>query len=76
MPREQHEAEAALQKLGQHIRAGYAKLHPISDRSLETVRTSERQQWEQEQQAKRTPKPTQAPAKGKSRKPPEPGFEP
>ena len=73
MPREQQDAEAALRKLGQRLRAGHAVRHPISDRSLETVRTSVRAQWEQEQQAKRT-KPTRQP-KTRHRKPDEPGPE-
>ena len=53
MPREIKQAEAALQKLGQRVRAGWAKKHPISKRSLETVRTTVREQWELEQIAKR-----------------------
>ena len=74
MPREPKQAEAALQKLGQRIRAGWAKKHPISQRSLETVRTTVREQWEVEQKAKRERMKTQKPpskAKGKDR-----GIEP
>ena len=61
MPREPKDAEAALKKLGQRIRAGGAKKHPISERSRQTVRTTVREVWEQEQKVKReraqSPKP-------------------
>jgi hypothetical protein len=73
MPNQKTDAETALQKLGQRIRAGWAKQHPVPDQSLETVRTTVRQEWEQEQQAKRTKKPT-APTKTRHRKPDEPDL--
>lgn len=60
MPSEQRDAEAALKKLGQRVRAGWAKKHPISERSRQTVRTTVREIWEQEQKAK-TAKPFPAP---------------
>lgn len=53
MPREPRDAEAALKKLGQRVRAGWAKKHPITERSRQTVRTAVREQWELEQKAKR-----------------------
>ena len=53
MPREIKQAEAALQKLGQRVREGWAKKHPISERSRQTVRTAVREVWEQEQKIKR-----------------------
>jgi len=53
MAEQNKDAEAALTKLGQRVRAGWAKKHPISERSLETVRTTTREVWEQEQKAKR-----------------------
>jgi len=59
-PREQHEAVIALQKLGQRVRAVYAKQLPIPQRSLEMVRTTVHEQYDQEQAAK----------------PSEPGIEP
>jgi hypothetical protein len=75
MPREIKQAEAALTALGQRVRAGWAKKHPISARSRETVRTTVREQWEIEQKAKRTksvaPKPPSK-NKGKGRS----GIEP
>ena len=74
MPREQKEAEGALQKLGQRIRAGWSKQHPVPNQSLETIRTTVRQDWEQDQQAKRTKKPS-APTKTRHRKPDEPDQE-
>jgi hypothetical protein len=68
MPPEPTNAEAALTKLGQRVRAGWARQHPVSERSLETVRSTVRQSWEQEQKVKRarttTPKP---PSKGKGK---------
>ena len=54
MPREPKQAEAALQKLGQRVRAGWAKKHPISERSLATVRTTVREVWEQQEKERRT----------------------
>lgn len=75
MPREQQDAEASLRKLGQRVRAGYAKQHPISDKSLETVRATVRADWELEQKAKAVQK-LAAPSKSRDRKPEEPGLEP
>lgn len=63
MPNENTDAEAALQKLGHRLRLGWAKKHPISDRSLESVRNTTREQWEQEQAMKRESKPAPSPAK-------------
>jgi len=76
MPREQHEAVAELHKLGQRVRAVHAKQPPISQRSLATVRTTVREQYDQEQTAKRISNAPKAPGKAKSRKPSEPGIEP
>jgi hypothetical protein len=75
MPNQNTDAEAALKKLGDHLRLGWAKKHPVSDKSLESVKNTVREQWEQEQVAERPSKPTSAPAKDKSRKPPEPDQE-
>ena len=75
MPNKHTEAEAALKKLGDHLRLGWAKKHPISDKSLESVKNTVREQWEQEQKAKPAKKAGPAPAKGKSPKPPEPDRE-
>jgi hypothetical protein len=74
MPNQNTDADAALKKLGNHVRLGWAKKHPISDKSLESVRDTVREQWEMERQTTRTAKPA-PPAKSKSRKPEEPGAE-
>jgi hypothetical protein len=66
------DAEAALQKLGHRVRLGWAKKHPVSDKSLESVRNTVRDQWEQEQTASRASKSAPSPAKDKQPKPPEP----
>lgn len=75
MPDQNTDAEAALKKLGQRLRAGHAKQHPISEKSLETVRTTVREQWEQELVEKRESKPAPTPAKDKPRTPSEPDME-
>ena len=75
MPNQKTDAEAALQKLGHRLRLGWAKKHPVPDKSLESVKDTVREQWELEQQAKPKGKPSQAPAKTPQRKPPEPDRE-
>lgn len=42
--------QADLRRLGRQLRRGLAKRHPVSKRSLETVRAVVRQQWQQEQE--------------------------
>jgi hypothetical protein len=74
MPNQNTDAEAALQKLGHRVRLGWAKKHPTPDKSLESVKNTVREQWEQEQTASRASKP--GPAKDRGPKPPEPGLEP
>jgi hypothetical protein len=73
MPDQTTEAESALRKLGQRLRQAYAKQHPIPEKSLDTVRSAVREQWEKDRAATRdrglTPP---APAKGQQRKPKEP----
>jgi hypothetical protein len=51
VPNDHTEAEAKLIKLGQIFRQGLAKKYPASERSLETVRRTIREQREKEQQA-------------------------
>ncbi len=70
MPKKTTDAEAALQKLGQRLRAGMVEKH--SAPSLETVRGAVREQYEQEQAAARGKKPTPSAVKDKQRQPPEP----
>ena len=75
MPKQNPDAEAALKKLGDHLRLGWAKKHPVSDKSLESVKNTVREQWEKEQVTERPSKPAPAPAKDKSRKPEGPDME-
>jgi hypothetical protein len=76
MPKPNPDAELALHKLGQRIRDGYAKKHPIPDKSLETVKNAVREQYEQEQIAEREKKPAPDAGKERERQPPEPDQEP
>lgn len=68
MPKPEPDAEAALQKLGQRLRAGMAAQH--LEPNLDAVRGAVREQYEQEQAAQRGAKP--APDAGKDRQPSEP----
>jgi hypothetical protein len=70
MPDDNTEAGRKLKMLGERLRAGFAKRHPA--RHLETVRGAVREQWEAEQQAKRT-KTVKPPLKSKDK---EQGIEP
>ena len=72
MPDQNTDAEAALQKLGHRVRLGWAKKHPVPDKSLESVKATVREQWEQEQTVKRESKPAPGTAKDRQPKPPEP----
>ena len=71
MADENTDAGAKLQKLGQRLRAGLAK-QSVTERSLETVRGAVREQWEQEQAAKRDLKPDPSEPKNPQRQPEEP----
>jgi len=73
MPKKSTDADAALQKLGQRLRAGIATQHP--EQNLETVRGAVRQQYEQEQAAERGKRPAPEAAKDRQRQPPEPDQE-
>jgi hypothetical protein len=75
MPNQNTDAEAALQKLGHRLRLGWAKKHPVSDKSLESVKNTVREQWEQEQQTKTAKKPAKTQTKTPPRKPSEPDRE-
>ena len=72
MPKKNTDAEAALKKLGHHLRLGWAKKHPVSDKSLESVKNTVREQWEKEQVTERPSKPAPSPEKDRGPKPPEP----
>jgi hypothetical protein len=73
MPKQPTDAEAALQKLGQRLRAGMAEQHPAQN--LETVRGAVREQYEQQKEAARGKKPAPNTAKEPQRKPSEPDQE-
>jgi hypothetical protein len=66
------DAELALHKLGQRIRDGFAKKHPTTDKSIQTVRDAVREQYEQEQAAEREKKPSPEAEKELGRQPEEP----
>lgn len=68
MPKKTPDPEAALQKLGQRLRAGMAEQHPAQN--LEAVRGAVREQYEQE--AARATKPAPDADKDQQRQPPEP----
>jgi len=70
MPKHNPDADAALEKLGQRVRAGFAKEHPAQH--LDTVREAVRQQYEMEQRAPRATKSAPNADRGKQRPPPEP----
>ena len=72
MPNQKTDAEAALQKLGHRLRLGWAKKHPVSDKSLESVKNTVREQWEKEQVSERPSKPAPSPTKDRQPEPPEP----
>jgi hypothetical protein len=49
--------ERALKEFGRRFRAGFAKKHPISQQSLDTVRKAVREQCAKERSAKQKPPP-------------------
>lgn len=69
MPAPVTDAAEKLRKLGQRLRKGIAAAHPISERSLATVKQAVRAEWQREQaekqKAARTPKP-RSPSKGRT----------
>ena len=71
MPEQSTDAAAKLKKLGERLRAGIAKRHPIADKGLEIVRQTVREEWRREQEIKRS-RPVPPPSKSRVRKPPEP----
>ena len=56
MPEQNPDAEAALRKLGKHIRSSWAKAHPATEQERERVKNTVRQNWEQKQASKRPSK--------------------
>ena len=67
MPDDTAKAEAKLRKLGERLRKAWAKRHPISEKSLETVRGAVREQWEKEQSTQRDQTPKPGPDKSRGR---------
>lgn len=72
MPEKNTDAAKKLKKLGERVRAGFAKRHPIASESLDTIRQTVREEWQREQTAKRS-KALPGRAKTRERKPPETG---
>ena len=75
MPNQTADDEAKLRKLGKRLREGFTKKHPVSEKSIETVRNAVREQWEKEQVAEPRKKPAPEVAKQPEQKPPEPDRE-
>ena len=63
--------QLALHEFSVRYRAAYAQQHPISQQNLDTVTEAVRDQYEQEQDAKRD-KTIEPPAPDKEREPEEP----
>ena len=72
MPEQNTDAEAKLKKLGQRLRQGWAKQHPVPQQSIDTVRDAVRQEWEREQAVAQRTTGRQGPPKTRGRKPDEP----
>jgi hypothetical protein len=60
MSDDNRKAAANLRKLGERVRAGWAKLHPVSAKQLAAVRAAVVKQWEQEHAGKPMAKPQRA----------------
>ena len=65
------EEQLALHEFSVRYRAALAKQHQTPERSLDTVKDAVREQYEQEQDAKRSPS-VEPPTKEKEREPEEP----
>jgi hypothetical protein len=63
--------QLALHEFGVRYRAALAKQHQTPEQSLETVRDAVREQYEQEQEAKRSPS-IEPPSPPKTQEPEEP----
>jgi hypothetical protein len=72
MPKPNPDAEFALHNLGQRIRKGFAHKHPVEQKTLDTVKDTIREQYEQEQEAEREKTPDPQAEKAKEPQPPEP----
>src|ERR1043165_1207304 len=60
MPNQDTDGEAALRKPGQRVRQGWAKNHPTAEQTIDPVKDTLREQWEQQRKAApiHTPKPS------------------
>ena len=47
MSKPHHRAEEKLRTLGQHVRQGWAKLHPVTDKEMRAVDAALEKQWQQ-----------------------------
>ena len=72
MPKQNPDAEAALHKLGQRLREGFAAKHPTQEKDIQAVKDAVREQYEQEQKAEHEKKPAPDAEKQPERLPPEP----
>lgn len=72
MPDRNTEAEDKLRKLGERLRQGWARQHPIPEKSLDTVRNAVREEWAREQKLQREQGISRGPAKNRTREPSEP----
>ena len=72
MPKQNPDAEAALHKLGQRLREGFAAKHPTQEKDIQAVKDAVREQYEQEQTAEREKKPSPEAEKEPGRQPEEP----
>ena len=52
------ESDRKLRLLGEHAKKGWAKLHPISEKHLEAVRNTVREEWKREHGEEREKKST------------------
>jgi hypothetical protein len=66
--------QLALHEFSVRYRAGFAKAHPTPQSSLDTVAGAVREQYEQEQEIKRSPS-VEPPSPAPERKPEEPDRE-
>ncbi len=57
MSEDNTKAAANLRQLGERVRTGWAKLHPVSEKQLAAVRAAVVKQWAQEQPGKSMAKP-------------------
>lgn len=75
MPNENKDADGALRKFGQRLRQGWAKEHPTPERSIEKVKETVREQWEQQRKTTRGQPSTSSPTKERPREPEEPDVD-